>query len=288
MLHNFLQLFLHYSSGLIPAFLFALLISAILAEILPESFFEKILGLNNFISVFLSGAVGALIPLCTCGMIPLANKFQKKGTSWLIVISFLTAGNASCITTLILTSMLLGAKFALYRYLFAVIYGILVTYIFVLFFKPNVSSQIPDVEVCHDKPKWQKIFSEYISLIFSFGPWILVSIIIASLISLFVSPNFVVHFAGVKNIFSPFLLAISGFPFYFCGGSDVPISKALLEKGASLGSVLAFMVASPGVNLTSFLVYQKWLGIKNAMIYLVISFGVCGVLGLFINFFLWG
>ena len=32
-LHNFLQLFLHYSSGLIPAFLFALLISAILAEI---------------------------------------------------------------------------------------------------------------------------------------------------------------------------------------------------------------------------------------------------------------
>ena len=283
MLESFIKLFLHYSSGLIPAFLFALLISAILAEILPESFFEKILGSNNFISIFLSGAVGALIPLCTCGMIPLANKFQKKGVSWLIVISFLTAGNASCITTLILTSILLGTKFALYRYLFALTYGVLVAYIFVLFFKPNISNQITDVAVCHDKPKWQKIFSEYMSLILSFGPWILVSIIIASLISLFLSPDFVVHFAGVKNIFSPFILAISGFPFYFCGGSDVPISKVLLEKGASLGSVLAFMVASPGVNLTSFMVYQKWLGIKNALVYLTISFLVCGFLGLIVN-----
>jgi uncharacterized membrane protein YraQ (UPF0718 family) len=180
--------------------------------------------------------------------------------------------------------MLLGTKFALYRYLFAVIYGILVAYIFVLFFKPNIQNQISDVAVCHDKSKWQKIFSEYISLVFSFGPWILLSIIIASLISLFLSPDFVVNFAGGKNIFSPFLLAISGFPFYFCGGSDVPISKALLEKGASLGNVLTFMVAAPGVNLTSFLVYQKWLGVKNAVIYLVISFLICGVLGLIVNF----
>ena len=286
MLESFIKLFFHYSSSLIPAFLFALLISAILAEVIPDSFFEKVLCLNSFISIFLAGAIGAFIPLCTCGMIPLANKFQKKGVSWLIVISFLTAGNASCITTLILTSLLLGAKFALYRYFFAVTYGILVAYIFSLFFKSNTSNQISDVEVCHDKPKWQKIISEYMSLILSFGPWVLVSIIIASLISLFLSPDFVVHFAGVKNIFSPFLLAISSFPFYFCGGSDVPISKALLEKGASLGSVLAFMVASPGVNLTSLLVYQKWLGVKNAVIYLAISFLVCGVLGLVVNLIL--
>ena len=282
MLESFIKLFLHYSSGLIPAFLFALLISAILAEILPDSFFEKALGSNNFISILLVSVIGALIPLCTCGMIPLANKLQKKGASWLMVISFLTAGNASSITALILT-FVLGAKIALLRFLFAVIFGTLVAYIFVFFFKPAISNQISEIEICHDKPRHKKIISEFISLLFSFGPWVLVSIIIASLISLFLKPAYVIEFAGTGNTLSPFLLSVSGFPFYFCGGVDIPISKALLEKGASLGSVLAFMNASPGVNLTSLLIYQKWLGIKNAMIYLVISFLVCGALGLVIN-----
>ncbi len=286
MLESFVKLFFHYSSDLIPAFLFALLISAILAEIIPESFFEKVLNSNNFISIFLSSIAGALIPLCTCGMIPLANKFQKKGTSWLIVISFLTAGNACSITALILT-LVLGIKITLYRFLFAVIFGIIVAYIFVLFFKPtNKFQSISDnghVETLHATSLPQKIVSEFVSLIFSFGPWVLISITIASSISLFLKPDYVIAFAGAKNIFSPFLLSITGFPFYFCGGSDIPISKALLEKGASLGSVLAFMTSSPGVNLTSFLVYQKWLGLKNAVIYLVISFLTCGILGLLVN-----
>ena len=266
----FIKLFFHYSHDIVPAFLFALLVSAILAEIIPENFFERVLGSNHFISIFLASIIGALIPLCTCGMIPLAA-------------SFLTAGNASSITAIILT-LVLGMKIALFRFLFAVIFGTLVSYIFVLFFKPNSLNPISAMDICHDKPLYKKIISEFVSLLFSFGPWVLLSIIIAASISLFLKPDYVAEFAGAGNILSPFLLSVSGFPFYFCGGSDIPISKALLEKGASLGSVLAFMTASPGVNLTSFLVYQKWLGAKNAVIYLTISFLVCGFLGLIINF----
>ncbi|OGI12954.1 MAG: hypothetical protein A3I68_01315 [Candidatus Melainabacteria bacterium RIFCSPLOWO2_02_FULL_35_15] len=279
----FIKLFFHYSHDIVPAFLFALLVSAILAEIIPENFFERVIGSNHFISVFLASIIGALIPLCTCGMIPLASKLQKKGTSWPIAASFLTAGNASSITAIILT-LVLGMKIALFRFLFAVIFGTLVSYIFVLFFKPNSLNPISAMDICHDKPLYKKIISEFVSLLFSFGPWVLLSIIIAASISLFLKPDYVAEFAGAGNILSPFLLSVSGFPFYFCGGSDIPISKALLEKGASLGSVLAFMTASPGVNLTSFLVYQKWLGAKNAVIYLTISFLVCGFLGLIINF----
>ena len=283
MLHDFLKLFIEYTFDLIPAFLFALLISAILTEILPQSFFERVLGSKNFMSIFLASIVGALIPLCTCGMIPLANKLQKKGDSWLIVTSFLTAGNASSITSIMLT-FVLGTKIALFRFLFAVIFGVLVAYIFVFFFKPNTSNQISNAGVCHDKLIPKKIISEFVSLVFSFGPWVLVSIIIAASISLFLNPSRDMSWSlSTGNLLSPFFLSVAGFPFYFCAGSDIPISKVLLEKGASLGSVLAFMTASPGVNLTSLLVYQKWLGIKNAVIYLMISFLMCGVLGLVVN-----
>ena len=284
MLQSFLEQLLDYSRGIIPVFLFAVLISAILDKVLPESFFENVgtchskslQGKNNFIPVLFASILGALIPLCTCGMLPLASKLKKKGASWLITISFLTAGNASSVTALFLT-FVLGLKLTLLRFLFAVVFGILVAYIFALFFKPSIdqnhSATIPP----------QNIFREFVFLIFSFGPWVLVAIFIAAAISVFLKSDDVISFAGSKNIFSPFLLSISSFPFYFCAGADIPISKALLEKGAGIGSVLAFMTASPSVNLTTLIVYQKWLGLKSSIVYLAVSFLACGVLGLIIN-----
>lgn len=284
MFDNLLKLFLAYSAEIIPAFLFAILISAILAETLPESFFEKVLSSKGIAIVFLSSVIGALIPLCTCGMIPLASKLQKRGTSWLIVLSFLTSGNASSITALFMT-LVLGWKITVYRFLFSVVFGITVAYIFVLFFNP-AQHQVPLQNEMSSQPHLTKIFKEFVGLFFSFGPWILAAIFIASIINLFLKPDDIASFTGSKNLFSPFLLEISSFPFYFCAGSDVPISKALLEKGASIGNILTFMAASPSINLTSFFLYQKWLGLRNSATYLAVSFLVCGMLGLVVNLLL--
>ena len=286
---DFLPLLLNNLISTLPAFLLALLISAIIAETLPEHFFENVLGHKNIVFIFLSSLLGALIPLCTCGMIPLASKLQKKGASWLVVISFLTAGNASSITALFMT-MVLGLKITIFRFLFAVIFGIVVSYVFISFFKPEKSMPVNEerdaVGVLHTMPLQVKIFHEFKGLLFCFGPWVLAAVFLGTIISLYISPKDIVKFAGIRNITSPFILLLSGFPFYFCAGSDIPISKTLLEKDASLGSVLAFMTASPGVNFTSLIIYQKWLGVRNALVYLFVSVLVCGVMGMVVNIFL--
>lgn len=280
---EFLKLLLDYSVGIIPAFLFALLISAVLTEVIPDSFFEKILSKKGIIFVIISSIIGALIPLCTCGMIPLASKLQKKGASWLIVISFLTAGNASSITALLLT-LVLGFNITAFRFLLSVIFGITVAYIFVYIFKPVSILPNNNTYLNNQLPQSKRITKEFSGLIIGFGPWVLAAIFLAAIIGRFLSPIYVVSFAGAGNFFAPFLFSIIGFPFYFCAGADVPIAKALLEKGAGVGNILAFMTAAPGVNLTSFLIYQRWLGLKSAIQYLVISALICGILGLLVNF----
>lgn len=288
-LQDFFKLLVDYSLCILPAFLIAILISAALVEMLPDSFFERILGKSGIHLILISSAIGAIIPLCTCGMIPLAYKLQKKGTSWLIVLSFLTSGNACSITTLILT-LTLGLKITFIRFLASVIFGILVAYIFT-FFLTSGQSALDSLSFINkagyiNKTLFKRIKQEFIGLIVSFGPWVITAIFIAALITLFLKPEQVIKFAGVENVLSPFILAWISFPFYFCGGVDIPIAKALLEKGASLGSVIAFMLASPGINLTSFLVYQKWLGKRLAIIYILVSALVCGFIGLGINFFI--
>ena len=280
---NLFKLIIGYSIDIIPAFLFALLLSAILAEILPDIFFEKVLSQKGFFLIILASIVGAFIPLCTCGMIPLASKLEKKGTPWPVVISFLTSGNASSITSITLT-LVLGFKITFLRFLFAVLFGIIVAYVFSLFFKPleNTENKI-NAEALHATSLPGKISQEFFSLLVSFGPWVLAAVFIAALISIYLKPADVIKIAGTSNFMSPFLLSLSGFPFYFCAGTDVPVAKVLLDKGASLGSVLAFMTSAPGINLTSFLIYQRWIGIKSAVIYLMISFLVCGIMGLVMN-----
>ncbi len=281
----FIEQLFHYSICIIPAFIFALLISAILTEIIPESFFENVLSSKSLIFIIFSSVIGALVPLCTCGMIPLATKLQKKGASWLMVISFLTAGNASSITAILLT-LTLGLKITLLRFIVSVIFGILVSYIFVLIFKPEISlaaNQSPCVESLHTMALPAKVFREFKGLLFCFGPWVIAAMLIGTIISFYLNPEDTIKIAGVKNVLSPFILSLCGFPFYFCAGSDVPISKALLEKGASLGSVIAFMTASPGINFTTFIIYQKWLGFKKAIAYLFISILVCGTMGIIVN-----
>ena len=280
---HFIELVLHYSISIIPSFLVALFVSALIVEFLPDNIYDKILNQNNFLFVVISSIIGALIPICTCGMIPLASKLHKKGTSWLLVISFLTAGNASSLTALFMT-FVLGVEITFGRFVFAVIFGILVSYIFVLLFKPQ---SFLEEEICHEEnlsmSKAKKITLEFVSLIKSFGPWVITAIFIAAFISLFLHPILVLQFGGVGNTFAPFLFSVIGFPFYFCAGADIPISSAFLEKGAGLGSVLAFMTASPGVNFTSLLIYQKWIGLKSSIIYMIISVIVCGLLGLIVN-----
>ena len=204
-MQDFIKLLIEYSYAVIPGFLFALLISAVLTEAINQDFFEKVLGSKKVISVFMSRIVGALLPLCTCGMIPLASKIQQKGASWLTTLSFLTAGNACSITALILT-FVLGLKITLLRFLFAVIYGVAVSYIFVLFFKPKSRLKNYVKEELHSGEIYKRIIKEFKELIFSYGPWVLCAIFVAAVISKFLSVEYVARLLGNENLYSPFLI----------------------------------------------------------------------------------
>src|SRR5207253_2774113 len=73
---------------------------------------------GSFVARFMAGrhpgtmlrgsGVGALIPLCTCGMVPLAVALRRRGGDLKHTFSFLTAGAAVSIPVLLLTWKLLG------------------------------------------------------------------------------------------------------------------------------------------------------------------------------------
>ena len=69
--------------------LFGFIIAGILHVLFPESIIRRHLGRDSFGSVLKSTLFGIPIPLCSCGVVPVAASLRNSGASKGATISFL-------------------------------------------------------------------------------------------------------------------------------------------------------------------------------------------------------
>src|SRR2546426_6609265 len=94
------RVFLDSAGEIIPLFLLALFVGALIEEFVSQRFIARFLTGKNPGTMFLAAAVGALIPLCTCGMVPLAVALRRRGGGLKHTLGVLTAGAAGSIPLL--------------------------------------------------------------------------------------------------------------------------------------------------------------------------------------------
>ncbi len=302
LLIKIIRIFGDYILEIIPIFILAILIAAILEEFLTIRFVERFVSSKNILVVLASSFVGAIIPLCTCGMIPLASSLRRKNAHWVPLLAFLTAGVASSIPAL-LTTLILGWKITLLRLITAWVFGIGVAYTAGLSFTRKALKGISPkknnhgsegalcCELCEHRQeehffsptRWKEVARDFLAQLKEFSPWLLGSLLAAALISAIVHKSIIEILLGANHPYSSFFASAIGLPFYLCAGADVPLAKALLAKGASLGSVLAFMNAAPTLNLPAVSLLGKWLGKKAMFQYLFICWLTASIIGFFIN-----
>jgi hypothetical protein len=69
------------SNAMAPYILFGLAFAGILHELVPDTIVTKHLGRENIGSVIKSTIFGIPLPVCSCGVIPLATSIKKSGAS---------------------------------------------------------------------------------------------------------------------------------------------------------------------------------------------------------------
>ena len=77
------------SNAMAPYILFGLLFAGILHELVPDTLVTKHLGKENIGSVVKATLFGVPLPVCSCGVIPLATSIKKSGASKGATLSFL-------------------------------------------------------------------------------------------------------------------------------------------------------------------------------------------------------
>ena len=79
------------------------------------------------------------------------------------------------------------------------------------------------------------------------------------------------------------MAATIGVPLYVCGGGTIPILRAWLAGGMSMGSATAFMITGPATKITNLGALKAVLGIKNFILYWLFVIVFSLVSGLLVN-----
>ena len=107
----------------------------------------------------------------------------------------------------------------------------------------------------------------FIELVGSIGPWLVVGLIIAALITVYL-PADALSTLGDHPLLAMILVLIVAIPMYVCATGSIPIAMSLIFKGLSPGTALVLLMAGPAANFASFALISRELGRKSALIYL--------------------
>jgi hypothetical protein len=91
----------------------------------------------------------------------------------------------------------------------------------------------------------------------------------------YVPEDFMVALMGKSAWYSVPLSILIGVPLYSNAAGIVPILSVLIEKGASLGTALAFMMSVIGLSLPEMVILRKVLKLQLIAVFVgVVSFGI--------------
>ena len=289
-----------------PYILFGLLFAGILHELVPDSIVTKHLGKDNVSSVVKSTLFGIPLPVCSCGVIPLATSIKKSGASKGATLSFLISTPITGVDSILATYGIFGWIFTLYRVVTSMIIAMLAGILTNIFdkdtsptsagsvtnqtlrvdtgststvgfstFKPVGASSISALNTqAKENDKSSKKFSfltalkyAFITLLGDIAKPLFWGLLLGALITVAIPENLAELLK--ENAWLSYLIVIAiAVPMYVCATASLPIAAGLMLSGVSAGAAFVFLSAGPATNTVTIGVVKKMLGSKSLFIYL--------------------
>jgi len=266
--------------------LFGFVLAGILHVLFPESIIRRHLGRNSFGSVAKSTLFGIPIPLCSCGVVPVAASIRNSGASKGATVSFLISTPQIGADSFMITYSLLGWVFGLFR-----IVASLVTAMVAGIMVNIIGSRDADPPQVFPNAVNGETFAQRLQTIFGYVEYellgsianaLIIGLVLAGLIAAFIPDGFFERYMG-SHFMSMVLMLIAGIPMYVCASASTPIAASLIMKGISPGAALVFLLTGPATNAITISTVVKSLGKKAALIYLAAIASISLALGHVLN-----
>lgn len=247
---------------------------------------RKILeGKSTFTGNALASMLGIVTPFCSCSAIPLFLGFVESGVPLGVTFSFLIAAPMINEVAVILLFGMFGWKVAVIYILtgltIAIVSGWAIGKLKLEHWVQDwvYKTQLGNTGESEEKQKFSdRIHFGYEAVKEIVGKvWIYVAVGIAVGAGAhgYVPQDFMVSLMGKSAWYSVPLSVLIGIPLYSNAAGIVPIVSVLIEKGASLGTSLAFMMAVIGLSLPEMIILKKVLKMPLIMTFIgIVATGI--------------
>jgi hypothetical protein len=260
----------------------------------PEQTRAALGGKREGLGNVLAAGLGVLTPFCSCSAVPLFIGFVESGIPLGVTFSFLIAAP-------VVNEIALAMLFGLFGWQIAGLY--LVTGLIIAIVGGIVIGRLRPERYVEDFV-WQIKVGEQTGLTYKptlderirdaahsareivgkVWPYVIIGIGIGAFIHGFVPEDYLAQVMGAGAWWSVPAAVLLGIPLYANAAGIIPVVSALVEKGAAIGTVLAFMMAVVALSLPEMLILKRV--IKLPLIIMFITIVGCSIIfmGYLFNF----
>ncbi len=292
---NLLQL----SAEASPWLILGLLIAGLMKAWVPSKILSRHLGYGNK-AIIKAALIGAPLPLCSCGVIPVATELRRSGASAPATSAFLVATPETGVDSVSVSYALLGPLLAIYRpitaILSAIFTGMLVATAKVK--EETSTNETKTTSCCASKAaetekvtplektsssccansvekKSNKFIEKTLTgirysatqLIDDLIRWLLIGLLFATIVRTFVPASFLLSYGS--GLAAMLVMIAMSIPMYICATASTPIAAGFILAGISPGTALVFMMAGPATNISTLGVIKNEMGTDVLVKYLL-------------------
>jgi len=233
----------------------------------PERTRKILAGKRESVGNILAAFLGIVTPFCSCSAVPLFIGFVTVGVPLGVTFSFLIAAPMVNEIALILLYGLLGWKVALLYLVTGLAVAIAAGWaIGRLGMENHIEKWVRDIQTsAADVPDEALVWNDRLArgweavkdIVGKVWIYVIAGIAVGAGIHGYVPEGFMAAIMGKDAWWSVPVAVLIGIPMYSNAAGIVPIIHALLEKGAALGTVLAFMMSVIALSLPEMVILRK-------------------------------
>ncbi|MGO9480301.1 MAG: permease [Candidatus Kryptoniota bacterium] len=242
-------------------------------------------GKKSLVGNILAATLGIVTPFCSCSAVPLFIGFVEAGVPLGVTFSFLISAPMINEIALVLLFGLFGWKTALLYISTGLVIAIVAGFIIGrLRMERHVEDWVYKMRAANAEPFEETLtLSDRINrgvcsvneIVGKVWLYVLAGIAVGAWIHGYVPQNFMAGLMGKSAWWSVPAAVLIGVPLYSNAAGIIPIVQALLEKGASLGTVLAFMMSVIGLSFPETIILRKVLKMRLIAVFVgVVAAGI--------------
>lgn len=260
----------------------------------PESTRKALEGKPLFLGNIMAGSLGIVTPFCSCSAIPLFLGLVESGIPLGVTFSFLIAAPMINEVAIVLLFGLFGWKTALIYVSTGLFIAIFSGWLIgKLKLEKWIEEWVYEIKAGNLNAREQKLSlngridagtTAVREIVAKVWIYIVIGIAVGAGVHGYVPADFMASFMGKDVWYAVPLAVLIGVPMYSNAAGIIPIVQVLLEKGASLGTSLAFMMAVIGLSLPEAIILKKVL--KYPLLFTFIGIVALGIMivGFIFNF----